>query len=253
MSIDTEIVKQVKITPILDSLRLEDIDDSVYFSEKYSDYISNSRLGKLVTEGAESFFAGLKSDYLASFETGSLIHQIVLQGDKYQVVDNVFKPTAKAGLMAESLYKSNGKTPTDNEIKAKSYEIGYYKDKLSQNIISKFREKAEPYWRDRFIYEQNNPIKEGDKERIYTDKKNFELLNNCLKTLNANQDIQKLLNPSNPLSDPIIGNEKTILLDIWMEVPGYEKRQYKLKAKLDNFSIDTEDNILTVKKSNSVR
>lgn len=246
MTLDNELIKKVKVTPILDSLKLEDIDDSVYFSEKYSDYISNSRLGKLVTEGAESFFAGLKSEYLASFETGSLIHQIVLQGDKYQVVDGVFKPTAKAGLMAESLYKSNGKTPTDNEIKAKSYEIGYYKDKLSKNIISKFREKAEPYWRNRFIYEQNNPIKEGDKERIYTDEKNFELLNNCLKTLNANKDIQKLLNPSNPLSDPIIGNEKTILLDIWMEVPGYEKRQYKLKAKLDNFSIDTEDNILTV-------
>lgn len=246
MTLDNELIKKVKVTPILDSLKLEDIDDSVYFSEKYSDYISNSRLGKLVTDGAESFFTGLKSEYSAAFETGSLIHQIVLQGDKYQVIEGVFKPTAKAGLMAESLYKSNGKTPTDNEIKVKSYEIGYYKDKLSDNIIKKFREKAEPYWRDRFIYEQNNPIKEGDKERIYTDEKNFELLNNCLKTLNANKDIQKLLNPSNPLSDPIIGNEKTILLDIWMEVPGYEKRQYKLKAKLDNFSIDTEDNILTV-------
>ena len=117
MSIDTELVKQIKITPILDSLRLEDIDDSVYFSEKYSDYISNSRLGKLVTDGAESFFEGLKSDYSASFETGSLIHQIVLQGDKYQVIDVVFKPTDKAELMAKSLYKSDGKTRKDDELK----------------------------------------------------------------------------------------------------------------------------------------
>jgi len=246
MTLDTELIKKIKVTPILDSLKLEDIDDSVYFSEKYSDYISNSRLGKLVTDGAESFFAGLKNEYFASFETGSLIHQIVLQGDKYKVVDGVFKPTAKAGLMAESLYKSNGKTPTDNEIKAKSYEIGYYKDKLSQNIINKFREKAEPYWRDRFIYEQNNPIKEGDKERIYTDEKNFELLNNCLNTLNKNKDIQKLLHPEGLSETPVIGNEKTILMNISMEVPGYEARTYKLKAKLDNFSIDTEDNILTV-------
>ena len=246
MTLDNELIKQVKITPILDSLRLEDISDSVYFSEEYSDYISNSRLGKLITDGAESFFAGIKSDYSTSFETGSLIHQIVLQGDKYQVIDGVFKPTAKAGLMAESLYKSNGKTPTDDEIKSKSYEIGYYKDKLSDNIIKKFREKAEPYWRDRFLYEQNNPIKKGEKERIYTDIKNFELLNNCLNTLNKNKDIQKLLHPEGLTESPIIGNEKTILMDIKMEVPGYEAKQYKLKAKLDNFSIDKEERIITV-------
>lgn len=246
MTLDTELIKKIKVTPILDSLRLEDIDDSVYFSEEYSDYISNSRLGKLVTDGAESFFTGLKSDYSASFETGSLIHQIVLQGDKYQVIEGVFKPSAKAGLMAESLYKSNGKTPTDNEIKAKSYEIGYYRDKLSDNIIKKFREKAEPYWRDRFLYEQKNPIKKGDKERIYTDIKNFELLNNCLNTLNKNKDIQKLLHPEGLSETPIIGNEKTILMDIFMDVPGYSVRRYKLKAKLDNFSIDKEENIITV-------
>jgi hypothetical protein len=246
MTVDYELIKQIKITPLIDTLKLENISDEEYFSEYKKDYISNSRLGVLVKDGVEAFFKGIPQVYNPSFETGSLIHTIVLQGNDYEVIDGVFKPTAKAGLMAESLYKSNGKTPTDDEIKAKSYEIGYYKDKLSDNIIKKFREKAEPYWRDRFIYEQNNPIKEGDKERIYTDKKNFELLNNCLKTLNANKDIQKLLNPSNPLCDPIIGNEKTILLNIQMEVPGYEIKQYKLKAKLDNFSIDTEDKVITV-------
>ena len=36
--------KDVKIKPILDTLRLEDISDEVYFSEKYADYVSNSRL-----------------------------------------------------------------------------------------------------------------------------------------------------------------------------------------------------------------
>lgn len=246
MTLDNELIKKVKIKPILDSLRLEDISDSEYFSEKYSSYISNSRLNKLKTDGAEAFFAGLKSEYSASFETGSLIHTIVLQGDDYEVVNGVFKPTAKAGLMAEALYKPDGTIPTDNEIRAKSKEIGYYKDSFTTNRLNEFKAKAEPYWRDRFIYEQNNPFKEGDKERIFTDIKNYELLNNCLNTLNKDINIQKLLHPEGLTETPIIGNEKTILMDITMEVPGYDAKTYKLKAKLDNFSIDKEENIITV-------
>ena len=41
-------------------------------------------------------------------------------------------------------------------------------------------------------------------------------------------------------------NEHTILMDVKIEVPEYESRIYKLKAKLDNFSIDKEENIITV-------
>jgi hypothetical protein len=35
-------------------------------------------------------------------------------------------------------------------------------------------------------------------------------------------------------------------MDIKMEIPGYEPRIYKLKAKLDNFSIDLDDGVITV-------
>lgn len=246
MEVDNELIKQVKITPILESLKLEDISDEEYFSKKFSNYISNSRLGVLKRDGAKAFFEGIPQTYNASFETGSLIHQMVLQNDDYEVIPKVFKPTAKAGLMADALYNPNGTIPTDDEIKAQSYIIGYYKDKLTTNRLKEFRDKAEPYWRDRYIYEQKNPIKEGDKKRIYTDERNFELLNNCLKTLNNDKQIQDLLHPTGLVSDPIIGNEKTILLDIRMEVPGFEPKIYKLKAKLDNFSIDVDDATVTV-------
>ena len=148
--------------------------------------------------------------------------------------------------MADALYKSGGTFPTDDEIKAQSYIIGYYKDKLTSNRIKEFRDKAESYWRDRFIYETNNPFKKGDKKRIYTDERNFELLTNCLKTLGENSEIQKLLHPTGIVEEPVVGNEKTILMDVQMEIPDYEPRIYKLKAKLDNFSIDTEENIITV-------
>ena len=246
MEIDNNLLKQIKITPILDSLKLEDISDDEYFSKKYSNYISNSRLGVLKKDGIKVFFEGIPQVYNPYFETGSLVHQQILQPEYFQVIDSVFKPTAKAGLMAEALYKSDGTTPTDDEIKSQSYIIGYYKDKLTENRIKEFRQKAEPYWRDRYIFEQKNPFKEGDKQRVYTDEKNFEILNNCLRTLGENSDIQKLLHPTGLVEDPIVMNEHTILMDIKMEVPDYEPRVYKLKAKLDNFSIDKEEGIITI-------
>ena len=246
MTVDNELIKQIKIKPILDSLRLENIDDDTYFRDYKKEYISNSRLSKLVKEGVEAFFKNEPSPYNPSFETGSLIHQQVLQPESFRVIEGVFKPTAKAGLMAEALYKNDGSTPTDDEIKAQSYVIGYYKDKLTSNRIKEFRDKAEPYWRDRYIYEQNNPIEEESKIRVYTDEKNFELLNNCLRTLEENKDIQKLLHPTGIIEDPIVMNENTILMDVEMEIPEYEPKIYKLKAKLDNFTIDKEEETITV-------
>ena len=244
MEIDNELIKQIKITPLIDTLKLEDIDDDTYFRDYKKDYISNSRLGVLKISGVKAFFEGIPQIYNPSFETGTLIHENVLEPDKYEVIEGVFKPTAKAGLMADALYKSDGTTPTDDEIKSMSYVIGYYKDKLTSNRLKEFRDKAEPYWRDRFLFEQNNSL--GEKKRIFTDEKNYNLLVNCLKTLNENKDIQKLLHPSGLVEEPIIGNERTILMDIEMKVPDYEPRIYHLKAKLDNFSIDTEEGIITV-------
>lgn len=245
MIIDNELIKQIKITPLLDTLKLEDIDDDIYFSQYSKEYISNSRLGILKKDGVKAFFEGIPQVYNPSFETGTLIHENVLEPDKYEVIEGVFKPTAKAGLMADALYKSDGTFPTDDEIKSQSYIIGYYKDKLTPNRIKEFRDKAEPYWRDRFIYEQKS-VPSRFKKRIYTSEKNFELLNNCLNSINNDSNIQKLLHPTGIVEEPIIGNERTILMDIQMEIPEHEPRIYKLKAKLDNFSIDTEENIITV-------
>lgn len=238
----------IKITPILDSLKLENLSDEIYFSQKYSDYISNSRLGLLKSKGVEAFFKGLSSnnEYNGSFILGSNLHQLVLQPESYELIDTVFKPTAKAGVMADYLYNSNGTIPTDDDIKSASYKVGYYKDKLTTNRLREFRNKAESYWRDRFIYETNNPFKEGDRERIYTDEKSCDLLKHCLDAVNQNTDFWNLLHPSGLVETPYSANEQTILLDVEAEIPGYEKRIYKLKAKLDNFTIDKEENKITV-------
>lgn len=247
MTIDNELIKQIKIVPLIDTLKLEDISDEVYFSEQYANYISNSRLGKLLKEGAESFFAGfVKQEYNPSFFFGGLLHQLYLQPESYEVVKGVFTPTAKARLMALELYNPKGTTPTDDEIKIASYKVGYYKDKLTANRITELREKCNQFWRDRCLYEHNNPIKEGDKERIYIDEKSYNLLECCLNSINNNAEFDNLIHPRGVLEVPYTSNERTILIDVKIEIPGYEPKIFKLKSKLDNFTIDSEQNIITV-------
>jgi hypothetical protein len=245
MEINNEIIKKIKITPLLDTLKLENISDDIYFTEYRRDYISNSRLGVFKKDGVKAFFEGIPQTFNPSFITGELVHQQVLQPESFYVVDSVFKPTAKAGLMADALYKGDGTTPTDDEIKSQSYIIGYYKDKLTPSRIGEFRQKAEPYWRDRYVYELKNALPE-DKKIIYTDEKNFEILTNCLNSLNKDNNIQNLLHPTGLIKEPTIMNERTILMDIQMEVPEYEPRIYKLKAKLDNFVIDEEEETIII-------
>ena len=245
MEVDNELIKQIKITPLLDTLKLENISDEEYFSEKFSNYISNSRLSLLKNKGAKAFFDGLNNqDYNPSFFFGTLLHQQYLQPESFEVIDGVFTPTAKARLMALELYSPEGTTPTDDEIKIASYKIGYYKDKLTSNRITELRNKCNQFWRDRFIYEQNNPT--SDKERVYIDEKSFGLLNCCLDSINNNKEFNKLVHPEGIMETPYSANEQTILLDIEMEVPGYEPKIYKLKSKLDNFTIDKEENVITV-------
>lgn len=247
MTIDFDL-STIKITPLLDTLKLENISDEIYFSEKFNDYISNSRLGLLKSKGAEAFFEGLKAnqEYNSSFYFGTLVHQEVLQPGVFEIVDGVYTPTAKARLMALELYNPEGRKPTDDEIKIASYKIGYYKDKLTENRITELRNKCNKFWEDRVIFENANPYVEGDPERIYIDEKTHGLLKCCLESINNNKEFTKLLHPTGLTEEPYSANEQTILLDVQMEIPGYEPKIYKLKSKLDNFTIDKEEGIITV-------
>lgn len=64
----------IEIKPLLNTLRLQKIDDSEYFSKKYSRYISNSRLSLInpKQDGTpEKFFEGFKPVYSSSFDIGN--------------------------------------------------------------------------------------------------------------------------------------------------------------------------------------
>lgn len=70
-------LEDIKLEPLMDTLRLEKIDDKIYFtSPVYKNRISNSRLGLLHPKqdgSPEKFFSGFKSAFNPSFALGKFI------------------------------------------------------------------------------------------------------------------------------------------------------------------------------------
>lgn len=241
----------INITPLLETLRLQKIDDEEYFSAKYSNFISNSRLGLINPKqggSVESFFEGFKPIYSSSLDIGTAVHSLTLQKDLFNIVDEVDKPTGKMGVLAEELFKTwKGSIPPAVDIIEAAKKIDYYGGNLSPKRIEEVKEKCQNFWisKNRYLRLSKDPKKVD----LYLDPKSRETAYNCIKALENSTYIQKLLKPEQMLEgmDNIkIGNELAILLDIEVEVPETPKFRLRLKAKLDNFTIDTMSNVITV-------
>jgi hypothetical protein len=246
-----EFLSQIKITPLLDTLRLESIDDKIYFSQKYSDYISNSRMSLInPVQGGNPlmYFEGLgKNNKLStSLSFGSALHELVLQSNSFYVCDEVDPPTAKVGLMADILYSKhyNGELPPDDIIRKAATQADYYKGMLTPNQMTKVKDALKPYFKARYKYENNST---DERTPIYLDSKSRDRLSEVLSSIDNNKAIQDLLHPLGVDGQPLMSeNEQTILLNILVTIPEQEPIELKLKAKLDNFTIDPLSNIITV-------
>ena len=239
-------LEDIKIKPLLDTLHLENISDSIYFSEKYSDYVSNSRLTLINPDqngSPEDYFNKKPFQNNDSFILGSAVHGLVLQPDNYLMVEDVDRPTAKAGLMADELYVP-GKSPTNDEIIAASTKLDYYRNKMNDNRITELRSKCNEYWRQRAIWESNN--KEEKRDIIYLDPKSREKVKAIIESIRNFDQFGDLLAPKGVFEDPETQNEQTILLDVECEVPEKDPFILRLKSKLDNFTIDKENGVITV-------
>lgn len=235
---------EIKITPILETLQLVKISDEEYFSPKYAKYVSNSRLGLINPQqggSPKSFFAGFKDEgFNSSFQLGSAVHELCLQPEYFQLAPATGKPTAKLGAMADALYPVWLQHPIKTQdIVDASNKVNYYKNKLTPELIKKVNEQCMPYWKNRKKLKSN-------KELIYLDDKSRDTVANCVEALAKNKYVQDLLHPTGLVDSPISLNEHAILLDIEVECPNEKKFTIPLKAKLDNFTIDLEQDLLTV-------
>lgn len=240
-------MNNIKITPLLDTLYLQKINDEEYFSKKYSNYISNSRLSLInpAQDGSsEKFFQGFKPVYSAAFDLGTGVHCMSLQSDLFTICETVDKPTAKLGALADRLYNiCNGEIPSKEQICEQAKIIDYYGGNLSDSKVENVITKCSDYWHSRCDFERSYI---GDREILYFDPKSRETVLNCVKALNNNNRVQNLLHPKGIISDPISEMEQAILLDIKVEIDNIDPFILRLKSKLDNYTIDIETNTICV-------
>ena len=241
-------LKEIKLEPLLDTLTLTKIPDEIYFSEKYSKYVSNSRLGKLNPRqggSPEQFFAPFVPEgYSAALEMGSAVHELILQPEYFELADDLGKPTAKLGAMADALYPVFVKAKvTPEDVIEASNKVDYYKGKMTSELINKVITSCTPYWEKRSATELNL---EQDKELIHMDTRSMEIIKSCVGALKNNTQIQKLLHPEGLIEQPIIANEQAILMDVKATCPNGKEFILHLKSKLDNYTIDTENNTIVV-------
>lgn len=241
------ILPKIKITPLLDTLYLSKISDEEYFSVKYSNYISNSRLGLLNPQqggSPEQFFSGFKPIYSSSLSIGSAVHGMCLQPEAFNIVDSVDLPTGKMGILAEELFKTwQGSIPTSEDIISVAKKIDYYGGNLSPKRIEEVKEKCKDFWVAKNKYLRTR--KEGSKADLYLDPKSRETAYNCIRAIENSKSIQELLHPKSEFGDIISENEQAILLNILVEIPELEaKFQLRLKSKVDNYTLDSFNNIL---------
>lgn len=239
--------RNVKLIPLLDTIQLIEMSDEEYFSDKWAGYISNSKLALINPDqdgSPQIYKEGLSkhSKYSDSLVFGSAVHELVLQPKEFAVVNNVDRPTAKMGAMADELYKtflSNKGVVSDKDIIAASDKIDYYKGKMDSIKIENVKDKCINYWWDRRDWEtEHNNL---GTEPIYLDPKSREKLQLCLASVEANKEVQDLLHPKGVFEEPISMNEAALFMDVKAEHEGKETI-LKLKGKLDNFTIDIETN-----------
>lgn len=242
-------LNQIQIIPLLDTLKLQKIDDSEYFSEKYNGYISNSRLSLINPDqdnDPKAFFEGLgkHNKYSDALIFGSAVHELTLQPELFHLCTTVDRPTAKAGFMADELFEEYKKNPSISQeafIEA-SNKVDYYKGNFDKEKQNSLVTKCLDYWNKRKEYELNTL----ESVPIYLDPKGRERVIQCVNALKENKSVQKLLHPEGLIEDPISENEQAILLDVKVVVPDCEPFVLRLKAKLDNYTIDKETNTIVV-------
>lgn len=232
----------VEIEIIPNSIELIKLTDEEYFSPKYKDYISNSRLGFLnEAEGGseEKFLSGFKSEYSDSFELGSAVHSIILQPDSY-FISSITKPSGKLGVFVEKVFNKRQELniKISEAIKLASEEADYYSGSLSPTRLKTALTKGFPYYKNRlknkYVVTNKLPIYLSDVIKLKAEQ--------CISEIQSNHQFINKLKSSESIQ---VFNEYAIFCEVKVKID--EKvTVIKLKGKLDNFTIDTENKVIVL-------
>ena len=229
-----------EVSVIPESIRLLKMDDSEYFSPKYKEYISNSKLGLInPDEGGslELFLSPHKESYSDSLELGTALHANLLQPESY-IISDIEKPNGKLGIWAEKVFdlRKEGYSLKDSFYIA-SEQADYYAKKLVNTRLKSAIRNSLPFYLKRMAFEQD-----VNKKTIFLSAPLREKYLNCL--LNINNSSSKVLNtlyPPGMFSVAEFYNEYALLCDLqYVDTETGEISIVKFKSKFDNYTIDHE-------------
>lgn len=225
------------------SIRLQKMNDVEYFALK--GYISNSKLGLInPDEGGspENYVSGFKGGYSESFELGTAIHSMVLQPEFYHIAE-INKPTGKLGVWAEQVYKLRQEGLTIKQATTQaSIDADYYTSKFSDTRFKTAVKGSLDFYLKRMKFEEVI-----DKQVLFLSKPMQLKFEQCMLGVASNQRMLNILNPEGLLTPVEVFNEYAIFCEIdYIDEDTGEITRLKLKAKLDNFTIDHELELVTL-------
>lgn len=238
-------LQKTSIELIPESIQLIKMSDEVYFSDEYKNYVSNSKLGLFNPEeggSIEKFEAGFKSGYSESFELGSAVHAMILQPDFYRISD-IRKPSGKLGVFAGKVldHRKSGLN-IEESIKLASVDADYYASSFSLNRQKTAIKKSLPFYLQRYkvIEEIDSEI-----ETLYLSDSLAFKYEKCMLGIASNPKIKETFYPQGLLQAADFYNEYAILAEV--KVTSKDKVIFiKIKAKLDNFTVNHETQELTL-------
>lgn len=130
-----------KVIPLYDTIKHAKISDEEYFSSKYKQCISNSKLKLIDTEeggSPEKYKTGLKSSFNPSFQLGSAVHELVLQSEEFTLHPKCEKASAKQGYCIDFIkkYRKQGLSIRNSIDKAR-IDADYYAKAPLDKVIEK--------------------------------------------------------------------------------------------------------------------
>lgn len=176
----------------------------------------------------------------------SAVHENVLQPEYFMLTPPLDKPSAKAGVIADIIYSYPDHLPTNERIKEASKLVDYYKGKPTPARINEVKAKMISYLQKRAEWDEINT---DSREVRYLDNKSLEIASGCIKALSENMGVQTLLHPTSIYDETEFlpsENEQAIIVDCEVEAKGLEPFIIKLKAKLDNYTIDKDNNTIVI-------
>ena len=234
---------QIKID--INSVCKKEISDEEYFSPKYGHYISNSRLKNIdpLAGGSPAKYKLNPKISSDSLRIGSAVHECLLQPGEFELAPKIDRPTAKLGLVMDAIpgFLKEG-IGLDDAIKQAAAKVDYYSSTINTKLDS-----VKEVWEDysKRLEELNKTP--TDKVRRILANKEWDVVNGCLESCKANNDIMRLLHPTTLFGDPIESYfEDALFMDYIVIYKHHNCAVLPFKMKADNWTIDTDSKIITL-------